>query len=64
MNGNDTSDLIFVCDSVYEICRFMGRPALYSKGMEILTQLLYPQYDSKVREYARNTLTKIARLKI
>lgn len=64
MNGNDTSDLILVCDSVYEICRFMGRPALYSKGMEILTQLLYPQYDSKVREYARNTLTKIARLKI
>lgn len=64
MESNKTTDLILVCDAVYEICRFMGRPALYSYGMEILSQLLYPQYDSKVRDYARNTLTKIAGLKI
>lgn len=59
-----TTEFYLVCDAVYEICRFMGRPALYSHGMEILTQLLYPQYDSSVRDYARNTLTKIAVLKI
>lgn len=64
MPCSNSAELILICDAVYEICRFMGRPALYSRGMDILTQLLYPQYDSKVREYARNTLTKIARLKI
>lgn len=59
-----TTEFYLLCDAVYEVCRFMGRPALYSHGMEILTQLLYPQYDSSVRDYARNTLTKIAVLKI
>lgn len=57
-------NFILICDAVYEICRFMGRPALYSHGMEILTKFLNPQYESSVRDYARNTLTKIAGLKI
>lgn len=57
-------NFILICDAVYEICRFMGRPALYSHGMEILTKFLGPQYESSVRDYARNTLTKIAGLKI
>ncbi len=57
-------NFILICDAVYEICRFMGRPALYSHGMDILTKFLYPQYESSVRDYARNTLTKIAGLKI
>ncbi len=57
-------NFILICDAVYEICRFMGRPALYSHGMEILTNFLNPQYESSVRDYARNTLTKIAGLKI
>lgn len=61
---NKTTEFLLICDSVYEICRFMGRPALYEHGMEILTKLLYPQYNSVVKDYARNTLTKIAGLKI
>lgn len=56
--------IIAMCDAIYEICRFMGRPALYSHGLEILTSLFYPQYDNYVHEYARKTLTKIASLKI
>lgn len=64
ISSSKTKELILICDAVLEICRFMGRPALYSHGIEILTQLLYPQYESSVRDYARNTLTKIARLKI
>lgn len=59
-----TAEFKLVCDAVYEICRFMGRPALYEHGMKILTDLLYPQYNSAVKDYARNTLTKIAGLKI
>lgn len=57
-------NFILICDAVYEICRFMGRPALYSHGMDILTKFLYPQYESSVRDYARKTLTQIAGLKI
>lgn len=56
--------IIAMCDAIYEICRFMGRPAFYSHGLEILTSLFYPQYDNSVHEYARKTLTKIASLKI
>lgn len=64
MSVSKNTELILICDSVYEICRFMGRPALYNYGMEILSAFLYPQYSSSVRDYARNTLTKIAALKI
>lgn len=64
MPAAKSRNFILICDAVYEICRFMGRPALYSHGMELLTKFLYPQYESSVRDYARNTLTKIAGLKI
>lgn len=64
ISGKNASILNPLIDSVYEICRFMGRPALYDKGMDILTKLLYPQYDSIIRDHARETLVKIANLKI
>jgi len=51
-----------VCDAVFSICRFMGRPAFYRHGKDILARLLYPQYDTKVRAYAAQTLQKIAAL--
>lgn len=53
-----------ICDATYEICRYMGKPALMTKGKTILTNLFYPQYDKSTREYARQTLTKIADLEI
>lgn len=49
-----------ICDLVYEICEFMGRPALYSHGKEILTNLLFPKYSSKIREKARTNLIKLS----
>ncbi len=49
-----------IADAVFEICNFMGRRALYSHGKEILTTLLFPKYDIKVREKARKNLFKIA----
>lgn len=54
--------LVSLSDSVFEICRFMGRPALYSYGMEIQKTFLYPQYPSEVRETARKNLSETARL--
>ena len=63
-NSKKSSLLISICDATYEICRFMGRPVLYSHGMNMLTQLLYPQYDLSVQEHARETLKKISQLKI
>ncbi len=56
--------LVNVSRSVYEICRFMGRPALYNYGMEIQKLLLSSQYPSAVREEARNNLSNIARMKM
>ena len=47
-----------VCDSVYEICRVMGKPA-FSKGQQMLTYLLYPQFPSHIQTYARETLQKL-----
>ncbi|MBR4323251.1 PQQ-binding-like beta-propeller repeat protein [Treponema sp.] len=48
-----------VCDSTYEICRYMGRPALNKQGKNIISHLFYPQYDKNVRDYARTVLTKM-----
>ena len=56
--------LFSLCDAVYSICRFMGRPAFYKHGREILSKLLYPQYDNRVHVYARNILTNISGLKL
>jgi hypothetical protein len=56
--------LISLCDAVYSICRFMGRPAFYAHGRDILSKLMFPQYDSRVHAYARKTLTSIADLKL
>ncbi len=56
--------LMAVCDSTYNICRYMGRPAFYAKGREILSYLLYPQFNKRVHSYASETLDKIMKLKM
>jgi hypothetical protein len=53
-----------ICDSVYSICRFMGRPAFYQKGKVMLSRLLFQVYDTKTTAYARSTLEKINALYI
>ena len=63
-SSKNSTLLIEICDSTYKICQFMGRPALYSHGMKMITQLLFPQYDSTVQNHARETLKKITQLKI
>lgn len=61
-NGIQTKDeklCFLICDATYEIVNFMGRPAFYKQGKEILTQFMYPKYSKAVREYAIQTLSKI-----
>ncbi len=60
----DTKSAILICDTVYEIVRYMGRPALYKQGKSILSKFMYPQYDKSIKDYARHTMTKIAKLEI
>lgn len=58
----DDSVILLICDAVYSICLFNGRPAFYAKGKEILTLFLYPKYSSKTRNYARTIFKKISEL--
>lgn len=51
-----------ICDAVYSVCNFMGRPAYNSKGKEILQNFLFPNFNSTTRTYARETLKKISAL--
>ena len=63
--GNkDTAYFNAVCDAVYSICFFMGRPAYNSKGKEILKTFMGTGYPSTTRTHARNTLKKIIALEL
>lgn len=58
------SALFAACDCIYEICRFMGRSYVFDKGFAMLKKMFSPHYDSEVRDYARETMKKIAALGI
>ncbi len=60
--GKEDYILMAVCDATYEICKFMGKPAFFKKGNEILSYMFYPQYSLKVRMYAKKTLDKLIKL--
>ncbi|MCR5063321.1 MAG: PQQ-binding-like beta-propeller repeat protein [Treponema sp.] len=51
-----------ICDAVYSICSFMGKPAYNSKGKDILKKFLYPSYSSQTRTYARKIFQQISDL--
>ena len=51
-----------ICDSVYSITFFMGRPAFNAKGKKILTLFISPAFSDKSKAYARQTLKKITEL--
>lgn len=56
---NDKVLLERIADATYEICRFMGRPAFFRKGHEILNYMLYPQFDKETKEYALLMLNRV-----
>lgn len=51
-----------ICDAVYAVCRFMGRPAYNKSGKIILKNFMSISRDSKVRIKARETMENIAKL--
>ena len=61
-NYREEALIASICDSVYSVCAFMGRPAFNSKGKEILQNFLFPNYSASTRTYARDTLKKIGQL--
>lgn len=56
--------LMSICDSTYEICRFMGKKSFLRKGNAILGYLLYPQFSQRVHDYAKKTLDRLIDEKI
>lgn len=60
----NSSACIAASDALYEICRFMGRPAFFSHCLEMQKSLLSPQYDNTVHEAVRKNLSKTAALKM
>ncbi|HZK19362.1 MAG TPA: hypothetical protein VFC68_01415, partial [Treponemataceae bacterium] len=55
--------IILSADAVYEICRFMGRPAFYAKGKDILVRMLSYR-NIIVWEYTIQILEKIIKLQM
>ncbi len=53
-----------MCNATYEICRFMGKPALFTKGRYILSYLLNQNLDSGTKLYATATMRKIIALEM
>lgn len=63
--GNkDSSYSNTICDAVYSVCLFMGRPAYNRKGKEIIKKFMGAGYTSSARNYARDTLKKIISLEL
>ena len=53
-----------ICDAVYSICLFMGRPAYNKHGKDIIKRFMGSGYSSNTRTYARDTLKKIISLEL
>lgn len=61
-NHKDIATLKSICNAVYSVCEFMGRPAYNTKGKVIIKSFMGPDYDIQVRTYARDILRKIMEL--
>ena len=63
--GNkDSTYCNIICDSVFSICKFMGRPAYNKYGKDIIKRFMGAGYSSNTRTYARDTLKKIISLEL
>lgn len=62
--SKDSVYLNTICDTVYSICLFMGRPAWNKKGKDILKNFMGAGYSFNTRNYARDTLKKIIALEL
>ena len=60
----DSAYCNIICDAVYSICKFMGRPAYNKHGKDIIKRFMGAGYSSNTRTYARDTLKKIISLEL
>lgn len=58
----DTKTAELICDATYRIVSFMGRPAFYRQGKQIVSVLMSSRFDTETQEYARTTFSKIMSL--
>ena len=52
------------CNTLYEICRFMGKPVVLNKGKDILVYLLTGTLSEEVKNFTRETMEKIIALQM
>ena len=52
------------CKTLYEICRFMGKPVTLDKGKNILVYLLTSSLNEEIKTFARETMEKIIALQL
>lgn len=64
INYKDNGSIKVICDAVYEICKYMGRPAYNTKGKTIIKKFMDSNNDLQSRLYARDTLKKILALNL
>ncbi len=64
LNKRNEDIIVSFCDTVYEICRFMGKNAFNTKGKLILADFVYASNPDRVKAYARKTFEKIKNLQM
>lgn len=52
------------CNTLYEICRFMGKPVLLKKGKDLLVYLLTGTTNEEIKNFTRETMEKIIALQM
>lgn len=52
------------CITLYEICRFMGKPVVFDKGKDILVYLLTGTSSEEIKVFTRETMEKIIALQM
>ena len=52
------------CNTLYQICRFMGKPVLLNKGKDILVYLLTGTSNEEIKKFTRETMEKIIALQM
>ncbi len=52
------------CNTLYQICRFMGKPVLLNKGKDILVYLLTGTTNEEIKVFTRETMEKIIALQM
>ncbi|MBQ1197004.1 MAG: hypothetical protein IIX47_00165, partial [Spirochaetaceae bacterium] len=52
------------CNTLYQICRFMGKPVLLKKGKDLLVYLLTGTTNEEIKNFTRETMEKIIALQM